>query len=745
MIPPVVVFSAMLAGSALAAGVVALMMRGPPARRQLSTPFCAMSLGLAMFALAQLVRNACPDLTSGDIACRILGLGVAVFAGATMVLYRRLTGAESTWFYRLILAVLILFGLHAVASPGGQFFLRIERIDHLDLGWWGPITVLQGPLDPLTTPWFVLCLVVISHTSTCVWRARRVLGTTTTGLLLLPPLAFLVPIIHGYGLRQGWWSGLPLGEYAMTTMYLSSAAALYRRERELHADMLRRRNQIDAVLEHGLGLCGLLDLDGRLVLANRTALTLAGVEAQAVIGLPFADTPWWSHSADARRRLNEAIARAAAGQADRFATTHPLPDGSMADVDFSLTPYRGADGRVEYLIAEGRDISELKLYDRIVRESSKMDAVGQLAGGIAHDFNNVLGGIMGAAELALMRNRDETIRQYLETIISASGRAGDLTRRLLAFARKGKVVERPLSANDLVREALELFTRTANADLRIELDLAASPDVLLGDPSEMQSSLLNLCINARDAMPAGGRLRLATSRQVLSQALSDAVGHAIPCGTYIRIEVTDHGSGIAPEVIGRIFEPFFTTKAEGHGTGLGLPAVLGTAHAHGGGVLLTTVVGQGTSVAMLLPASNAPLSDWHAPVPTTKANGELVVLVDDEPSIQRQARELLVSIGFQVEDFSDPLVARERLRSVAGVHCVILDLAMPGLNGRELYRLLRAEHADLPIIISSGYAGGGQVVGGADDQRLAFLPKPWRLGQLCEVLTRLRALPERPS
>ncbi len=743
MIPLAVLFSAVLGGFALGMAAVALLLRNSPVRRGLSTPFCLLSLCMAGFALGQTFRNACPDVATADLVARWAGFCISLLCIAVIGLFRALTSPVRWRFDAALITVFAVFACVSLFSPGGINFATIDRIELLDVGSWGPITAMRGQPDELLLPLQAAMLLMIGRLVAMVLAAK--LERLDRAVLLVATALQLLPVVHGYGLVCGWWNGIPLGEYTLSAMYVVLGLTLWHRERELARDIQHRRQQVDAVLEHGLGLSGLLDRDGRLLLANRTALAAAGVEADSVIGRNFADTPWWSHSADARRRLNEAIARAAAGQADRFATTHPLPDGSVADVDFSLTPYRGTDGQVEYLIAEGRDISELKRYDRIVRESSKMDAVGQLAGGVAHDFNNVLGGIMGAAELALMRNRDETIRQYLETIISASSRAGDLTRRLLAFARKGKVQERALSANESVRDALELFTRTGGTDLRIEQDLRASPDVVLGDPTEIQSALLNLCINARDAMPAGGRLRLATSRQQLAQGLTDAVGHSVPSGWYIRIDVIDQGSGIAPDVLARIFEPFFTTKAEGRGTGLGLPAVLGTAHAHGGGILLSTAVGQGTTVSLLLPASDVDLTDGRMPAATGRAHGELVVLVDDEPSIRWQARELLISLGFRVEDFGDPLVARERLRSIDGVHAVILDLAMPGLNGRDLYQMLRTEHPDLPIIISSGYAGGGQVLGGATDPHLMFMPKPWRINQLCEILKRLNVLPDQPG
>jgi two-component system, cell cycle sensor histidine kinase and response regulator CckA len=211
----------------------------------------------------------------------------------------------------------------------------------------------------------------------------------------------------------------------------------------------------------------------------------------------------------------------------------------------------------------------------------------------------------------------------------------------------------------------------------------------------------------------------------------------VSSGTYLRIEISDSGSGIPADVLTHIFEPFFTTKPEGKGTGLGLPAVLGTAHAHGGGMLVHTTVGKGSMFTLLVTAEEGVTPTAMHAVQTFQAHGELVVLVDDNDLVQRQTSDLLTSLGFRVEAFGDPLQARQRLRLLDGVRCVLLDLEMPGLNGRDLYQELRRISADLPVIISSGDAGNNPISGHTEDPRLAFLPKPWRLDHLQAVMLRL--------
>jgi signal transduction histidine kinase/CheY-like chemotaxis protein len=386
------------------------------------------------------------------------------------------------------------------------------------------------------------------------------------------------------------------------------------------------------------------------------------------------------------------------------------------------------------------DITERKQMGDRLRHSEKMDAMGQLAGGIAHDFNNILGGIVGAAELTMLGSKDPQVHRRQELILAGARRAGDLTRRLLAYARKSKNVVTELSVNALVDETLTLFTHAAGPLIRIERQLDAAPDHVGGDAAELQAAVLNLCVNARDAMPGGGTLLLCTSRQEFTAPMIDAVNETIAPGAYVRIDVSDTGAGIPDDIRLRIFEPYFTTKPEGHGTGLGLPAAVGTAHGHRGALLLESIEGRGTTVSILLPAVRPGALAEGPVLSLANARGNLIILVDDDAQIRRQAAELLTTMGFSVVALGDPREAIERLRDLQGVGCLLLDLAMPSLNGRDVYRYVRGLSMTLPVIISSGFAGGGEVAGGDDDPHLVFLPKPWLQEQLRQALYRLGVL-----
>jgi PAS domain S-box-containing protein len=640
-----------------------------------------------------------------------------------------------------IILLLCVSLIYSLLSPGGPVLSQVTSIGSQQLGWGGTISLLQGEIDPCSIPLRLVLLAAVVRVSWIVLSSRTRFDRISVGLHLTCVMAAIVPIFHSFGLSKGWWGGIPIGEYTLSTLFVLLSFETFRQERARETAERERHAQLEAVLGHSLGFAGLLHPDGRLILANQVSLRAIDVSPAEVVGRPFSETPWWTHSPEAQARLRTAVAKAASGEADRFITTHRLPDGSELDIDFSLLPFRNPSGTITHLIAEGRDITEIRRYERKLREGSRLEAIGQLAGGIAHDFNNVLGGIMGAAELAIMRTSDPDLRRRLTTILSATGKAGDLTKRLLSYARKAKATEIEVHLNSTVRDMLELFSRVAGPAIRIGSSLQAEPDCTLGDPSELQSALLNLCINARDAMPDGGLLHVATAHVRIDGLLADCEAQPVAPGLYVRIDVSDEGTGIPANVLQHIFDPFFTTKPDGQGTGLGLPAVLGTARVHHGAVLIDTAEGRGTTISILLPATTPTQSHLAAPMQSAARGEGLVIVVDDEPSICAQAAELLVSLGFLVESFTDPLLARDRLQTLTGVRCLVFDLAMPRLNGLDLYRLVRASSPELPIIISSGYAGGGQLSDAEHDAHLGFLPKPWRLEQLRQRLVALGVLP----
>ncbi|MBK1658413.1 PAS domain-containing hybrid sensor histidine kinase/response regulator [Paracraurococcus ruber] len=376
-----------------------------------------------------------------------------------------------------------------------------------------------------------------------------------------------------------------------------------------------------------------------------------------------------------------------------------------------ITEARLAAEELEQRVSERT--AELVAVAETLRQVQKMEAVGQLTGGIAHDFNNMLQGVAGAVELARRRiaeGRTEQVPRYLEAAHQAADRAAGLTRRLLAFARRQHLDPRPVGPDGLIAGMADLIRRTVGPGIRLVLDLREDAGCVLCDANELESALLNLCINARDAMAEGGRLAIGTQRLPLSEAEVAGQDGMLP-GEYIVISVADTGTGMPPEVLDRVFEPFFTTKLLGQGTGLGLSQVYGFARQTGGRVGIESRPGEGTTVRLFLP--NRPPAEAPAPPPAPAAAlperagaGEVVLLVDDEAAARGPAAERLRELGYRVLEASDGPTALRILGDGAAIDLLVTDVGLPGgMNGRQLSEAVQERRPDLPVLFITGYAG----------------------------------------
>lgn len=708
--------------------------------------FALTSLGIAGYTLANAVLQATTDSATALLAFRCLDLSACVVLAFIPLLYRYLLNQPVGTIDRLFMGLYVLLALPLLREQG--YWESLDRMQPVDLGWWGVIHQPQGTL--LWVRYLIQAgsLALLGHCLMIAWQGRREHWPVARWLLLLP-LLLIAAILYHIGLFQGLWRGPMAGGYLAVAQYLILAAAVFVREREgsdernrLFESLTEREAKLTALTNFSIGFAGLLDPEGRVVFANQAALAAVGQSAEQILGRPFPETAWWSHDSAQQERLRKAIAAAAAGQPDRFQATHTTAQGEIILVDFSLTPYRNPAGRLQYLIAEGRDISALVKYQERLREGSRMEAVGQLAGGVAHDFNNVLGGIMSATELALLKaEKKEDVRHHLGMILRSAGRAADLTRNLLSFSRRGKSQNLAFPVNALVQDTLAVLRRTLGPSIRIVSRLEADPDHIQGDPTEIQSAVLNLCINARDAMPQGGTLTLSTRRQTLDAAAIDRLAQPLTPGEYIALAVADTGEGIPAELRNRIFEPFFTTKPVGRGTGLGLAAVLGAVQAHQGAIELVSALGMGSTFTMFLPAHRlvpAPVAAADAqPAKLPAATGRgRVLVVDDEPILRELTAEMLRHLGFTVETFRNPLDARKALAGDSDYRLMVMDLAMPQMDGVTLYREVRRESPGLAVIIATGFASAS--LKELDDARLLTLAKPFRLDDLKQALNRLQ-------
>jgi PAS domain S-box-containing protein len=412
-------------------------------------------------------------------------------------------------------------------------------------------------------------------------------------------------------------------------------------------------------------------------------------------------------------------------------------DGRVIDVILSSTPIDLAD-LDKGVTFSALDITERNLLEERLRHSQKMEAVGLLAGGIAHDFNNQLSGIMGFADLLRASvGHDPKLARYAESILVGVQRAADLTAQLLAFARKGRVLAVTVDLHKVILEVLSLLRHSIGKSIRLRHDLRAVPSTTRGDPSQLQSAILNLAINARDAMPDGGEIVVATEVVTVDQAWSGRLLFDIPPGAYVKVDVRDSGVGIDPEIMNRIFEPFFTTKDETKGTGLGLAAVYGTLKSHGGGIAVESSAGSGTTFTILAPLHSpndglsVPLEGHESHEPAPDARARHVLVVDDDESVGQMLAEMLASVGIRTTVCLDGREAVDAYRRSAGdIDAVLLDLIMPNMDGRAVFHALKDVDPGVRVLLSSGYSTDGGAQDLLADGAIGFLQKPYRIAEL---------------
>ncbi|UUL81828.1 PAS domain-containing protein [Sphingomonas qomolangmaensis] len=363
-----------------------------------------------------------------------------------------------------------------------------------------------------------------------------------------------------------------------------------------------------------------------------------------------------------------------------------------------------------------------------LRQAQKMEAVGQLTGGIAHDFNNMLAVVIGALDLLERRlaQGSTDVGRYVMAARDGATRAAGLTQRLLAFARQSPLAARPIDVNQMVRGMIELLIRTIGDDIRVETKLGERSGSAIADPSQLENVILNLAVNARDAMPRGGTLTIATDRAHIGADM--AAGYGISPGDYVTIAVADTGEGMAPETAARAFEPFFTTKGVGKGTGLGLSQVFGFVRQSAGHVRIDSQQGSGTTVCVYLPSTGALVATDLPPRAKTLVRGaEVVLVVEDEDRVRAHSVEALRELGYDVTHASSGAEAIALLDAGRRPALLFTDVVMPGMTGPELARLARDRLPGLRVLYTSGYTGD---VAGDDGLDAPILPKPFDLSQL---------------
>ncbi|MFI8719041.1 ATP-binding protein [Stenotrophomonas sp. NPDC077464] len=456
-----------------------------------------------------------------------------------------------------------------------------------------------------------------------------------------------------------------------------------------------------------------------------------------------------------------------AGQEHVFEVSWPTRDGRRRDCEVRYSPRRSAGGAVdgfhvfvtditvarqaleasrqhaqelETVVAErtlelqaqmaAREASEAAL-----RQSQKMEAIGQLTGGIAHDFNNMLTGILSALDIVRLRlemGRFDDLERFLDAATASSQRAAALTQRLLAFSRRQSLDARAVELNALVGSMQHLLRSTLGESVRIRTEVAEQPLHAALDTNQFESALLNLAINARDAMPNGGELAL----RAFPVHLADGERADVPAGQYAVVAVSDTGSGMPPEVVERAFEPFFTTKPIGKGTGLGMSMVYGFMQQSGGHIAIDSEPGQGTTVSLFIPRVEAGTEPepLQAPSPVALGDGQSILVVEDDPQVRMLVTVVLEDLGYAVEVVDDADGAIPILASSRRIDLLVTDVGLPGLNGRQLAEIARQSRPGLPVLFMTGYAEKAQERSAFLESGMSMIAKPFLLDAFSDAV-----------
>ncbi len=522
------------------------------------------------------------------------------------------------------------------------------------------------------------------------------------------------------------------GELALREANAMLEARVLERTAELQAKEARLRT----IFETSYQFQGMIATDGMLLDSNGTSLTAIGCRLSDVAGLSFWDTPWFTGTEGAPEKVRAAIFAAAEGRTVHEEMQLNLPQGGWRWFNLTIRPLRDAEGEVLAVIAEAAEFTEQRQAEEALRQSQKMEAVGQLTGGLAHDFNNLLTGVLGSLEIMEIRmaqGRVKELDRYITVAQGAAKRAAALTHRLLAFSRRQTLDPKPTDVNRLVLEMDELVRRSMGPQIAVEVVTAAGLWATLVDPNQLENALLNLCINARDAMPDGGRLTIETC----NRWLDDRAAHErdLTPGQYISLCVSDTGSGMPPDVVSRAFDPFFTTKPIGEGTGLGLSMVYGFARQSGGQVRIYSEVDGGTMVCVYLPRlytqQEREAESLTAPPVEPTHDGETVLVVDDEPAVRMLVVEALSDLGYVAMEAEDGPSAMKILRTDKSLDLLITDVGLPGgTNGRQLADAARVGRPNLKVLFITGYAENAAIGNGQLTPGMHVLTKPFTMDAL---------------
>ena len=526
-------------------------------------------------------------------------------------------------------------------------------------------------------------------------------------------------------------------------VFVQDVTARKQTEAELARQVAARTVERDRIWQATSDMLCVANLDGYFVSLNPAWPSKLGWTDAEMKARPFLD---FVHPDDVASTLKAANGLARGEAQTTFENRYRHKDGRYLWLSWNAVP---RDGLVYASVRDVTEIKEqaevLRLTEEALRQSQKMEAVGQLTGGLAHDFNNLLAGISGSLELMQTRmtqGRLGDLDRYMTVAQGAAKRAAALTHRLLAFSRRQTLDPKPTNVNRLVTDMEELIRRTVGPSIHLEAVGLAGVWPALIDPGQLENALLNLCINARDAMPDGGRITIETANKWMDDA--GARKHDMPPGQYLSVCVSDTGTGMSADLMTKVFEPFFTTKPLGEGTGLGLSMVYGFARQSGGQVRLYSEVGEGTTVCLYLPRHYGEADEDEVARKLSEVEraeqGETVLIVDDEPSVRMLVTEVLEDLGYTAIEAADSVAGLRVLQSDVRIDLLVTDVGLPGgMNGRQMADAGRERRPDLKVLFITGYAENAVLGNGYLRPGMQILTKPFVLETLASRIKELIA------
>lgn len=501
---------------------------------------------------------------------------------------------------------------------------------------------------------------------------------------------------------------------------------LFRVRRQISA----REELFELISENAADMIAVVNADGTRAYNSPSYERLLGYSPEELLGT----VAFGQIHPDDRGKVIEAAEQAKrSGQGKRVEYRMRHKDGSWVSLESTASVVRDRNGQVQKLVIVNRDITERKQLEQQLQVAQKVEAIGRLSGGIAHDFNNILGVIIGYTEALQKRMQPENaFRDAIDEIQSAAKRAASLTQQLLAFSRKQVLEPKILNLNVVVRDMETMLGSLVGEHIQLSFAMSGSPAMVKGDRTQLEQVILNLSVNARDAMPQGGNLAIETAKLEIDEANPARPAYMLP-GSYVLLRVVDTGCGMTREVQAHIFEPFFTTKEKGKGTGLGLATVYGIVKQSGGYILVNSKPAKGSTFEIYLPLIEAPAEiakESRAPVERLRKNEATVLLVEDEASLRKLTRDVLQEIGYTVHEAVDAKQALEIANKKQEIGVLLCDVVMPGMSGPALADALAISHPGTRVLFMSGYPYGEIAKQGILDPGVAILRKPFTRDEL---------------